>query len=197
MKAAIEFIKTTVLGGIVIVIPIAVIVIVLGDFYHTLIEITSPLTKGMTFGPLTNTLIATLFVVLVIVAFFFIAGLLLNTFWGKSTKNWLEQNIFERIPMYSTLSQLTQRIAGIENSNFPVVEVDLYGTANRVLGIVIDTLPDGRLLVYTPSSPVITVGQLNIVAEENVKILDVSITNTLNCLSMMGLEADKIYRKTE
>lgn len=197
MKSVIDFIKTTVLGGIVVVIPIAVIVIVLGDFFHTLIGITSPLTKGMTLGPLTNTIIATLFVILVIVAFFFIAGLLLNTFWGKSTKNWLEQNIFERIPMYSTLSQLTQRIAGIENSNFPVVELDLYGTANRVLGIVIDTLPDGRLIVYTPSSPVITVGQLNLVTKENTKVLDVSITDTLNCLSMIGLEADKIYRKTE
>ena len=42
MKAAIKFIKTTVLGGVVVIIPIAVIVIVLGDFYHTLIEITSP-----------------------------------------------------------------------------------------------------------------------------------------------------------
>lgn len=156
MKAAIEFIKTTVLGGVVVVIPIAVIIL-----------------------------------------FFFVAGLLLNTLWGRSAKFWLEKNIFERIPLYSTLSQLTQRIAGIENENFPVVEVNLYGTSNRVLGIVVDTLPDDRLVVYTPSSPVVTVGQLNIVEKENAIKLDVSITETLNSLSMMGMEAGKIYAKSK
>lgn len=195
MKAAIEFIKTTVIGGVVVVVPIAVIIVVLGDLYHTLIEITTPLTRGMTLGPFTNAIIVTVVVILAIVAFFFIAGLLLNTLWGRNVKSWLETKLFERIPFYSTLKQLTERITGIENSNFPVVEVDLFGTSNRVLGIVIDTLPDERMIVYAPSSPVITVGQLIIVEKENAAKLDASITDTLNCLSQMGLEAKKIYGK--
>lgn len=197
MKPAIEFIKTTVIGGVVVVVPIVVIFIVLGDVYRTLIEVTTPLTRGMTLGPFTNAVIAAVVVILEIILFFFVAGLLLNTLWGKSASNWLERTIFERIPFYSTLKQLTQRITGIENSNFPVVEVDLFGTSNRVLGIVIDTLPDGRMIVYTPSSPVITVGQLVIVEKENARILDASITDTLNCLSQMGLEAEKIYSRTK
>lgn len=195
MKSAIEFVKTTVIGGVVVVVPIVVIFIVLGDVYHTLIEVTRPLTRGMTLGPFTNAMIAAVVVILEIILFFFVAGLLLNTIWGKSASSWLERTIFERIPFYSTLKQLTQRFAGIENSNFPVVEIDLFGTSNRVLGIVIDTLPDGRLMVYTPSSPVITVGQLVIVEKENARTIDVSITDTLNCLSQMGLEAEKMYKK--
>ena len=49
-------------------------------------------------------------------------------------------------------------MAGIENSNFPVVEVDLYGTDINVLGIVIEKLEDDRLMIYAPYSPVVTVG---------------------------------------
>ena len=46
--------------------------------------------------------------------------------------------------MYSTVKGLTQRFAGIESSDFPVAEVDLYGSGSRVPGIVIEQLPDDR-----------------------------------------------------
>ena len=193
MQAMIKFIKTTVMGAVVVIIPMAIILWILADVFNKLITATAPLTKNMTFGPLSNAIIAMIFVVLVIILVFFIAGLLLNSFWGKSIKNWLESKVFENIPMFATLKQLTQRVAGIENSNFPVVEIDLYGTDVKVLGIAVDKLSDGRLMVYAPSSPVITVGQLYIVAEDRAKQLDVSIPDAINCLSKLGLEADKIY----
>ena len=97
--------------------------------------------------------------------------------------------------MYSTVKGLTQRFAGIESSDFPVAEVDLYGTASRVLGIVIEQLPDDRLMVYIPISPLVTVGQLNIVPKSCVKELDASLLDTIECISKIGLEAGKLYRK--
>ena len=197
MQAMIKFIKTTVMGAIVVIIPMAVILLVLADVFNKLMTATDPLTKNMTLGPLSNAIIAVLFVVLVIILVFFIAGLLLNSFWGESIKNWLESKIFENIPMFSTIKQLTQRIAGIESSNFPVVEIDLYGTDVKVLGIAVEKLSDGRLMVYAPSSPMITVGQLYIVPADRAKQLDVSIPDTINCLSKLGLEADKIYQNAK
>ena len=197
MQAMIKFIKTTVMGAIVVIIPMAVILFVLTDVFNKLITATAPLTKNMTLGPLSNAIIAVIIVVVVIIFIFFIAGLLLNSFWGKSIKNWLEHKIFENIPMFSTLKQLTKRVAGIENSNFPVVEIDLYGSDVKVLGIAVEKLSDGRLMVNAPSSPVITVGQLFIVPTDRTKQLDVSIPDTINCLSKLGLEADKIYQSTK
>jgi len=194
MKTIIKFIKTTVVGGVVVIIPTAIIILVLAEVYKKLILVTDPLTKNMTLGPLTNAIIAIFIVVLVIIFMFFIAGLLLNSFWGRGIRKWLESTIFERIPMYSTLKQITQRVAGIENSNFPVVEVDLYGTDIKVLGVVIEKLEDGRLMVYAPYSPVVTVGQLYVVPEDRVKVLDSSIPDALNCLSKMGLEANKVFK---
>lgn len=99
--------------------------------------------------------------------------------------------------MFSTIKQLTERVTGIENSNFPVVEIDVFGNDVKTLGIVVEKLADGRLMVYAPSSPVITVGQLYIVPEERTKQIDASIPDAINCLSRMGLEANKIYPATK
>jgi uncharacterized membrane protein len=194
MKRLIEFIKTTAIGGVVVIVPMAILTIVIGDTFKKLIEVTKPLTENMPFSPLTNSIMAVLAVAVLIIAIFFIAGLLLNTFWGKVAKNWFETKIFERIPMYSTLKGLTQSFAGIESSDFPVAEVDLYGSNSRVLGIVIESLPDDRLMVYIPTSPLVTVGQLYIVPKDCVKELDASLLNTIECISQMGLEVGKLYK---
>jgi uncharacterized membrane protein len=197
MIAAIKFIKTTIIGGVVVIIPIAIIFVVLADAYQQLITATAPLTEKMPFGPFTNAILATLIITLIIAIIFFIAGMLLNTFWGKNIHKWVDKNFFQRIPMFSTLQELTERVAGIENSNFPVVEIDLYGTGNKMLGLVVETLPDGRLMVFTPSSPVITVGQLFIVNKDAIKILDASIADTIECISRMGLGAERIFVQSQ
>jgi len=194
MKKLIEFIKTTAIGGLVVIVPMAILTIVIGDTLKKLIKVTQPLTEHMPFSPLTNSILAVFFVAVLIIAIFFLAGLLLNTFWGKVAKNWFETKIFERIPMYTTLKGLTQSFAGIESSDFPVAEVDLYGSESRVLGIVVEQLPDDRLMVYIPISPLITVGQLSIVPKSCVKELDASLLNTIECISQMGLEVGKLYK---
>jgi uncharacterized membrane protein len=195
MKKLIEFIKITSIGGLVVIVPIAIVTIVIGDTFKKLIEVTKPLTEHMPFGPLTNSIIAVLIVAFLIIAIFFLAGLLLNTFWGKIVKGWFETKIFERIPMYSTFKGLTQSFVGIESSDFPVVEVDLYGSESRVLGIVVEQIPNGRLMVFIPLSPLVTVGQLNIVPDNCVKKLDGSLPDMIKCISQMGLEAGKLFKR--
>jgi len=193
MKNLAQFVKTTVIGGVVVIAPLAILIFVIGDALKKLIAVTKPLTTGLPFLPLINALIAVLVVVVIIVAICFVAGYLLSTFWGRTAKNWLERNVLERIPMYSTLRGLTQRFAGIEDADFPVVEVDLYGSDSRVLGMLVDELPDGRKMVYVPSSPVVTIGQLHILPGSLVTEMELSMTETIGCLSQMGMEARKLY----
>jgi uncharacterized membrane protein len=84
-----DFVKTTVIGGLVVIVPLAIIAFVAGDAVHTLIEVTKPLTTGFPFGTLVNALLAVLIAALVIVAICFVAGFLLSTFLGRTAKNWL------------------------------------------------------------------------------------------------------------
>jgi uncharacterized membrane protein len=62
------------------------------------------------------------------------------------------------------------------------------------LGIVVEEIADGRLMIYTPLSPLVSVGQLYVVTKDSVKELDASIPDVINCLSKMGLEADKVFQ---
>ena len=193
MNNFIGFVKTTVIGGLVVIVPLAIIAFVASDTVHTLIELTKPLTTDFPFGPFVNAMLAVLVAVLVIVAICFVAGFLLSTFWGRTAKNWLEKKVLERVPMYSTLRGLTQRFAGMEDADYPVVEADLYGSESRVLGVLVDELADGRKVVYVPSSPMVTIGQLHILGASHVTETDLSMAETIGCLSQMGLESRKLF----
>ena len=194
MNSPYNFIKTAVITGAIVIIPLMIIILLFADTFRALIETTEPLTANMAFGPLANVIIVTVIVLVGIVFVFFAVGLLLKTFWGQSFNDWLEKHVYEHIPLFTTFKQFAQRITGIENSNFPVVEIDLYGSGVNVLGIVVETLVDERLMVYVPSSPVITVGQLFIVPRERSTELDCSIQDMINCVSRVGLEAQEVYR---
>ena len=194
MKILIAFFKTTVIGGLVVILPLAIIVFVAGDTVNNLIVATKPLTQNFPFGPFVNALIALALVIAGIIAICFTAGFLLSTLWGRAIKTWLEKKLFERIPMYTTLRGLTQKFAGIESADFPVVEADLYNSDNRVLGVLVDTLPDERHVVYVPSSPMVTVGQVHILPGARITQTDLSMSETISCLSQMGLEAEKLYK---
>jgi len=193
MNNLVTFFKTTIVGGVIVIVPLAILTFVVGDAVNSLITLTKPLTEDLPFGVFANAVIALLFVAAIIIAICFTAGFLLSTLWGMAIKNWLEKNIFERIPMYTTLRGLTQKFAGIEGADFPVVEVDLYNSDGRVLGVRVDTLPDERQVVYVPSSPIVTVGQLHILPKTRVTETDLSMTETIGCLSQMGIEARKLY----
>lgn len=193
MRNLITFLKTTIIGGLIVIVPVAIIVFVVGDTVVSLVTVTKPLTTDLPFGTFANAVIALLLVTAIIIAVCFTAGFLLSTLWGKAIKNWLEKSLFERIPMYTTLRGLTQKFAGIESAEFPVVEADLYHSDNRVLGVLVDNLPDGRQVIYVPLSPIVTVGQLHILPKERVTETDLSMSETIGCLSQMGLEAKKLY----
>ena len=72
MKNLVTFFKTTVIGGLVVILPLAIIVFVAGDTVNSLIVATKPLTQDLPFGPFVNALIALLLVIAGIIAICFV-----------------------------------------------------------------------------------------------------------------------------
>lgn len=143
MKKIFTFVKDTIITGMLVIIPIAVIGVILSDVIKKLLKLTSPLSGKMSFaGPLVETIVAGVVMVLLLGAFLFICGILLKSYLGKSFENWLERIVLERIPFYKTIKGITRQVTGVEKGNYAVVEVDLYGNNTRVLDIPLREVTD-------------------------------------------------------
>ena len=179
-----------------VIIPIVVIGVILKDVIKKLMVITTPLSSKMSFaGPLIESIIAGIILVIILGAFFFISGIFFKTYLGSRFENWLEKKVLDHVPFYQTIRGVTRQFTGIEKGKYSVVEVDLYGNANKVIGLLTETLSDGRCVIYIPFAPLINIGQVHIVTGENVKKLDLSFKDVTDIITRFGLEADKVYKE--
>ena len=122
-----------------------------------------------------ETILAALIMIVILGTIFLIGGIFFTTFLGNRLKNWLGEKILSHIPFFQTITGLTRQLTGVEKENYAVVEVDLYHNRSKTLGLLTETLNDGRCVIYVPFAPLVSVGQVYIVEKENVKYLNISI----------------------
>lgn len=197
MKKIVAYFKDRIITGLIVLVPITIIIIMLADVLKKIMEVTSPLTKKFAFGgELTEAVIAIVIVVVFLSIVFFIIGIIFKTTQGIRFQNWLQNQVLSHIPLYKTLRGITLQLTGVSKANYPVVEVALNQGGSKSLGIMTDTLADGRCVIYFPFAPIINVGQINIVEKENVKILDMSLKDATDIITQIGFDSSKVYPKT-
>jgi uncharacterized membrane protein len=143
MKKNFTYVKDSIIAGMLVIIPIVVIGVILTDVIKKIIAITTPLSSKMSFaGPIVETIVACIIIMLALGAFFFISGLFFKTYLGKSFEKWLERTVLERIPFYQTIKGVTRQFTGVEKGNYKVVEVNLFGNNNKSFGLLTETMTD-------------------------------------------------------
>lgn len=196
MKKIISFFKDRIVTGIIVVVPVTIIMLMLTDVLKKIIEITAPLTKKFALGgQLSEAIIAVLIVVAFLAIVFLMTGIIFKTTQGIRFQNWLQNQVLLHIPLYKSLRGITLQLTGVSKANYPVVEVDLNQGGLKSIGIMTDTLADGRCVIYFPFAPIINIGQVNIVEKEKVKILDMSLKDATDIFTQIGFEANNVYPK--
>ena len=181
MKHAREVVTSTVIGGVFIVVPLYLAVLLLLKGMKSAASLVRPVAVL-----LPDWLPAEQFfsLVVVLVACFFV-GAAVRTQAGQIAREKIERAFFERLPGYALLRSLTQRLAedGDETAWKPAL-VELEDAL--VPAFIIEELDDGRLTVFVPSVPTPLAGAVYILARERVHPLDVPFTQAIRSVSRWG-----------
>ncbi len=192
MRRFINFIKTTALGGLLVIVPIAIILFVLGQLFLGLYGLSRELMALLQLD-IDDAMVIFGIAALALVALCFFTGLVVRTRLGNAVKRWFHRHVASRIPMYNAIASLARRFAGVEGMTFAPVEVDLYGTDARALGFLIETLPDNRCTVFVPTAPVATVGNIYVVSRDSAKRIDASMADALTVVTQWGVDSGQLF----
>ena len=195
MKKTIEFIKTTALGGLMLILPIAAIIFILVYIINLLISMNKALAAYLPYEFLDNTAVIVAMAIFSIILICFVAGLLIQTGFGERLAKGLDTFLINKIPMYGFVKNVTQRFTGADVLTLTPAEVNLYGSDARSLAFVIEELPDKRYAVFVPSSPVLTVGQMYILPASSVTMLDKSVRLAIDAISQWGSGTTHLYEE--
>ncbi len=180
MKALLEFTRTTLIGGVLILLPIYLVVLLLLKAASQLMALIAPLTSKIPASVEFHRMLAA---VIVVVACF-AAGLLVRTGPGRRGIEALQRRVLQRIPGYTMVRSLVAGIAGEESGAFAPALVELEDAL--VPAMIVEELPDGRCVVLVPSVPTPIAGALYVLPAARVHRVNVPLRQLFSVYSKWG-----------
>jgi uncharacterized membrane protein len=181
MKAARQFLINALIGGVLVVLPIYLTVLVLLKGMQSVAALVRPVALLVPAWLPAENLLSLLLVLVVC----FVIGTAVRTRLGQRLRDRMESSLFERLPGYALFRSLTQRLAGEGRENVwkpALVEIE----EALVPGFIIEQLDDGRFTVFVPSVPTPLAGAVYILAGARVHPLNVPFTQAIKSVSRWG-----------
>jgi uncharacterized membrane protein len=191
-----QFIRTTFVGGFLIVLPIVILLIVLNWLFATLTDYIRPITNILIQTARVNEFVASFFAVVFIVLVFFLVGLLVKTEIGKVSFQAFEDKFLAKIFGYRIIKETVLQIFGEEKNVFKAVAlVKLFGNETLMTAFVTDEHSDGSYTVFIPSGPAPTAGFVYHVQKEQITIIDIPVDQALRTILSLGAGSKKLIEQ--
>ncbi len=183
------FLRRTVLGGLFVVLPVIVILIVLERVDASIRKALEPFAAALP----SETRIPALWALLALVLLSIIAGLILQLPGVRKMYASITDWLAERSPAFGFLRGFEESI--LERSgNKPIKAALAELDGGLVPAIVVEELADGRYVVFVPAVPSPSQGAVYIFARERVHLLDASVHQVTKCVVSWGVGAGELAR---
>jgi uncharacterized membrane protein len=184
MRTLAEFTKTTLIGGILVILPIYLAVLLLAKTITGLLALLGPVTAQIPADVEFRQIVAA---IMLVIACFFV-GLIVRTGPGLRAKNAFEHAFLEKLPGYTFLRGLAKRLSGRgeEQTLAPaLVALD----EGLVPAFIVEAVGDDRYTVLIPSAPTPMAGSVMIVERERVYPVEIPFTKAIAVFSKWGTGA--------
>jgi uncharacterized membrane protein len=183
------FLKTTIVGGVIFLLPVALVLVVLGHAFRLALKSAVPMSHAIhveQIGPFGGVGVATLIAIVLLIIISFLAGLIARTRPGASLSHWLEQSLVGSMPQYKMVKSLAEGLAQVESSNNlepALVSVD----GGWQLAYVLERLDNGWIATFIPQAPTPMSGNVMYFTQERVRPLAISIAEAMQLVKRIGI----------
>jgi len=187
MKKIKNFIKTSIIGGLVVVLPVAVLAGIFNWMFSFVAGIIQPLTDIILVRSDIKEIVADLIVVITILIICFILGVVVKTSFGKFFYGFIENTLLFKIPGYTLVKETIGQFVGSKKSPFSSVAlVNIFQNETLVTAFVTDEHEDGSFTVFVPTGPNPTSGNIYHLKAAMVTKVDVSVESAMKSIISCG-----------
>jgi hypothetical protein len=168
MKGILNFVKTTIVGGFIFLIPFVILIIIIGKAFSILAALAKPLSALIPIKSFAGIAVLDLITVFFIILICFVAG-----------------------PIYSFVKSLTESISGIRDKK-TLKPVLLEFDDNSQLAFEVERVEEDNIVVYVPGSPNPWSGSVLFMKSERVKSLNIPFSEAIKLMGKFGQGANKL-----
>ena len=189
-----KFLKTTIVGGIVFMVPLIIIIVILGKAFELMLKVARPIDKLIPIESIGGIAFANLLALFAILVACFIAGVLARSPLAKKLYRAIDNGLLA-IPGYSFIKAHTDsmKLGQAEAKSMQPVLVQFDD--NSQLGFEIERLDNGQVVIYLPGAPDPWSGSVAYFSVDRVKKLELSASEAMNNVKRLGRGSQAFHKE--
>ena len=185
-----SFLKTTLLGGLFLLLPIMLLWVGLQEIGGLLVAMATPIADMLPKKIFEDLLAPGVVALILIVAASFVLGLAAKAAWLRDLGRKFESSVLYKVPMYRMLKVISGALVDPDNSHVDAALVkDETGGGDPCY--VMEKHADGRATVLLPWSPASFAGSIKVVQQSQLEILPCSLDEFSRSLSQIGVGVEE------
>ncbi len=185
MSSLRRLIRTTLIGGVLFLIPLVFVVVVFGKAFQIMKVVAAPLGKLITIESFAGFAIVEILTAFVLVLSCLLAGLVARSPWGKKISQKLDAVLLQMIPGYAWVKGMTGEIHD-EDAEEVLKPVLVRFDDQFQLAFEVDRAADGLVAVYLPGSPDPRSGAVSYVTGDRIQPVDAKFNAVVKICKNLG-----------
>lgn len=191
------FIMTSLLGGVIVILPVVILFAVFEWVFHFITSLIQPLTDLIIAKSDIREIIADFLVLVIILATCFFVGLVVRTKFGGFIFNLIEHRLLKIAPGYTLIKETVLQLLGGKRAPFSaVVLVRIFENDTLATGFVMDEHANGMYTVFVPTAPNPTTGFIYHLKPKYVYQVDVSVEEAMRTIISCGAGSSKLIERS-
>jgi uncharacterized membrane protein len=195
MQQRFNFLKTTLLGGIVFLLPLALLGIVIGKVVQVMMLIAESIDQWIPSDSFVNVILVNLVGLVIVIFACFFAGLVTKSLFGQRMFQFLESKL-SILPGYAVFKARLTGNLGSEVEKKSLIPVMIHFKDQSQIGFQVEKLHEQRMMVFLPGAPDPWSGNLVVVNQDQIEPLHLDALELMTVFEKLGKGAAAVLEKS-
>ena len=195
MKKIVEFLKTSLIGGLFVLLPLVLFYLLLSELLQVVVALATPIADLFPKGTFDQVKMPVVIGIVLIVGASFLFGLALRSASLRGLGLWIERTLLDRLPLYNAVKRMGRGLVGAQGDS--AFRSGLFSSSNgeKEIVYVIEDHGDGQMTILLPFAPASFAGSVKIVSSDRIEILETSFGDASRVIAHWGVGARELLGK--
>jgi uncharacterized membrane protein len=193
MDKIVDFLKTTIVGGLVFLVPLVLVSMVLKRGLEIASKVATPVVEHFPAHQVAGIALGTIAAALLLTVVAFAAGLAARTERGRAVTRWVGESVLGAMPQYRVVTSMAEGLTKIEQGDGlrpALVAIDDVWQVCYVL----EELEHGWVAIFIPQAPTPMSGNVLYVEGARVQQLAISMREAMVLVKRLGIGSAEALR---
>jgi len=196
MNRITAFIKATTLGGLFILLPLIIVLVVIGRLIIGVRDAAQAMMEKVTGEGTIADEFPLMVAILIVVGVSFFLGLGMVSRRGQTVGTWVERTLLFRIPGYAALKAILCGFSSVDDEGAVRVGLLSLDEGLKCIVFVMEVHGDGWLTIFVPETPNPASGTVQFVKEDRVQRLPLKLHEVGPLLQHWGVGMKGVFAKS-